>query len=385
MEQFLVLSNSHKGNKIIDDVIKEVSNDLSNYSPRAQWMIPHQIARTKLISAIFYDFIIYESLLKPYKHTSTIMYKSNKQNKIIGYGLMTNHQINPMNSINDDENKYFVFIKLFITMLKYTLLTPLRIGFSNCFAIILFYYNQYLYNKSMFKNITKSMKQINNNNNTFSFISNSPNIIQLDYITILNNYRRQKNGIKLLKYLTTEIYDGYDEIDNNAPCIYIECNSNSLLFYRKLGFEIIGIIDNVYYNRNYRAYSMLYHKNTQKLNAIVQCVKQLFQQDNTLYINSVGLSFDFSDDDRSNIHFKWTFPPNNIMQFIIYLFKFGILTFFINKFERIFNFNSMIITNYTICQWIFKFLCLSILFWCCFPLLVAIILLRRFKIGAWDV
>eukprot|EP01083_Nonionella_stella_P245385 852979_1 len=82
MEQFLVLSNSHKGNKIIDDVIKEVSNDLSNYSPRAQWMIPHQIARTKLISAIFYDFIIYESLLKPYKHTSTIMYKSNKQNKI---------------------------------------------------------------------------------------------------------------------------------------------------------------------------------------------------------------------------------------------------------------------------------------------------------------
>merc|ERR1712154_545985 len=116
---------------------------------------------------------------------------------------------------------------------------------------------------------------------------------------------------------------------------------------------------------------------TEKLNLVITKFKRLFQEENTVHINSMGLSFDFNDDDTSNIHFKWTFPLINLMEFITYLFKFGMLNFVINKVETMINFDSSQITNYKIFQYVLKGLCVFVLFWCCVPLLILVILLRR--------
>eukprot|EP01084_Bolivina_argentea_P214856 364718_1 len=159
MDQFLVLSKSHKGSKIIDELVECIGNDISDHSSKAKWMMPNDNARTKMVKAFFYDLVIYESLLRPYRNTSTIVYPLHNQRNtshIIGYGLVVNKEINSKNSINDDENEYFVFIQRLFVILKYVLLSPLRIGFANCGAIILFYYHQYLYDKIIFKHLTQA-------------------------------------------------------------------------------------------------------------------------------------------------------------------------------------------------------------------------------------
>lgn len=404
--EYLVLDESYEQSKFTDKLIDCFGNELSNYSSMAKWMIPNKNARNKMVKLFFNDFVLSESITKSYKLISNVMYKENnynddKEKELIGYGLMINNNINSSNSINEEENQYLSFIKLLITYLKYVLLTPLRIGFRNCFAIILFNYNRYLYNNIIFSNLKKSIKQIeqqrnNNNNNSnnnnfgfrqnnnFSSFSNSPNIIQLDYIMILHNYRRRKYGTKFVKHLIKRIYDGYDDKDNNCPALFIECHKNSLLFWRSLGFQIIGIMDNIYYSRKHRSYSMIYHKNRERLNKIVAKSKQLYQNENTLNINTIGLSLDFNDDNVSNIHFKWNFPLQSIMDLIIYLFKFGWLSFAVNKIEGIINFDSSQITNYRIFKWVIKSLVCLVAFWCCAPLLIFIVILRRFNVGAWD-
>eukprot|EP01083_Nonionella_stella_P115621 342972_1 len=394
MDQFLVLSKSHKGSKIIDELVECIGNDISDHSSKAKWMMPNDNARTKMVKAFFYDFVIYESLLRPYRNTSTIMYPLHNQvnqpntSHIIGYGLMVNKEINSKNSINDDENEYFVFIQRLFVILKYVLLSPLRIGFANCGAIILFYYHQYLYHKIIFKHLTQAIKQINQENNghtdPFSFASNA--IIQLDYLMIIRAYRRNKYGTQLVTHLMDQIYD---DNEMNAPVIYVQCDPNSLLFYRDLGFKIVGLMDNVCYNRRYRSYSMLYHRNTNKLDSIVDKAKRLLQEENTLNIDAIGLSFDMSEDnDTSNLHFTWKFPlnllnMNNMIELIKYLFKFGLISFIVKNIEQLMT-RSTQISNYILFQWILKIICVLIGVACCLPWLIVVTVLRKFKIGAWD-
>ena len=395
MTQFIVLSNSHKDSKLTDPIVEVVSSDIATNSAKAKWMIPNGNARSKMVSLFFNDFVIYQSVVKPYKFVSNILCQSASGDPI-GYGLRINQDINSANSINDDENQFIGFIRLLTTSMKWMVLSPLRIGFGNCFAILLMNYHQHHFHQIIFKNLYKAIRKTRtdrerrernhrrHHRHPSVFIpANPPNIVQLDYVTICRSHRRQRHATKLVTKMINDVYSGYGDDEVDSPSIYVECDQQSLLFWRNMGFEMVGIIDNVYDRWRYRAYSMLYHRDNSTLSAIIANSKQLFQDDNTLHIEPFGLSLDFNDDNISNIHFAWQFPPRGIMEVVLYLFKFRWCAYVVDKVESVINFNPDF-TNWQLFKMVLKVLLLVCCFWACVPLMIVIGLCRRFSIGAWD-
>lgn len=409
MDDFVLLNNVPKDSNLTNAFADAIAGDIAAHSPKARWMIPHNNARTKMVREFFNDFVIYQSALKPYKFMSNILYQSTsgERNEIqfIGYGLKINQGINSANSINEDENQFLGFIRLLYTAFKYTLLSPLRIGFGNCGGILLMNYNQYLYHDIIFKNLHRAIskqrferrrheledrqrgqrgnrgnrQRHSPSNNCFS----APNIIQLDYVTICGAHRRRKYGTKLVRKMIDDVYSGYGEEDIECPSIYVECDQQSMLFWRKMGFQVVGIMDHVFDRWKYRGYSMLYHRDNNTLGAIIAYSKQLFQADNTLSIEPLGLSLDFNDDNISNIHFQWSFPPRSMMDVIMYLFKFKWCSYVVDKVERFINFDPDF-TYWQLFKMVIKVILIFWCFWMSVPLLIVIGLCRRFKVGAWD-
>jgi len=402
MQEFIVLSNSHKDSKLTDAIVDAISSDIATNSVKAKWMIPHDNARTKMARQFFNDFVIHQSVEKPYKFMSNILYETTSGERdeleFIGYGLQINQDINSDNSINEDENPFFGFLRLLYIAFKYTLLSPLRIGYLNCFAILLMNYNQYLYHDIIFKNLHKAIRKYrtdrqraerqNRNRRRhhptgFNPVT-TPNIVQFDWVTICQPHRRQKCGTKLVTKMINEVYNGYTDHDADSPLIYVECDRHSMLFWRKMGFQVVGIIDNVFDRYSYRGYSMLYHRDNNTLGAIIANSKQLFKADNTLHIDTFGLSLDFNDDNISPLQFQWSFPPRDLMDVVMYLFKFKWCSYVVDKVERFLNFEPEF-SNWQLIKMMIKVLLLFVCFWACVPLMIVIGLCRRFKVGAWDI
>merc|ERR1712129_41842 len=194
--------------------------------------------------------------------------------------------------------------------------------------------------------------------------------------------------------------NGYDvEKDNDCPIIYTECDRNSLRFWRSLGFAMVGMIDHRFFSRHYRSYSLLYHPNEGKLNSITSKLKQVFAEENTLHIDPMGLAFDFNEDndDTGNVHFKWQYPMTNWMEFVRYSFRFGMISFVVQTIEDLldiddicFDINALYgqLSNYKwyeILVTVLKGMCLFVFLCCYLPLFVFVIVMRRFKLFAWDI
>merc|ERR1719333_1928083 len=104
MAEFLVLSNSHKDSKLTDAIVEAFSEDIANNSVKARWMIPDDNARSKMVRHFFNDFVIYQSVVRPYKLMSHILFESQSGEcagqTFIAYALQINQDINSNNSIN---------------------------------------------------------------------------------------------------------------------------------------------------------------------------------------------------------------------------------------------------------------------------------------------
>jgi len=396
MSRFLTLTDSNANSKVVHSVANTFSTDLAAYASLPSWMIPrHQTARHRVMQQ-YMKHTMQQSMRKSYKWPSTVMYDLVDDDRdMIGYALIVNHNINAANSINE-ENEYFAFLTSLFTILKHVLLLPLRIGFVNAFAMLLFYFHHHLYHNIIMSNLRKAIQQTKSSQqqqqssapqlqrSSFNTCT-EPNIVELNHVMIASSHRRQKKGTQFVQHLLRQIYDGYDDCNDDAPTIYVHCDQQSLLFWRRCGFEMIGVIDSAFYRRKHTQYSLIYHRNIAKLSAIANKAKQLFTTDSTVDFALMNLSFDFNDNNNmSNIHFKWTFPVRNMMDIVVYLFKFGWISFVIGKIEQIIDFDSSQITNWTLCRWVLCVCCVGTCFLFCLPLLLITIILRKFKIGAWD-